>query len=64
MVYLKNGEVVAGEPLADFIAFHRQLGISDKLETILLQYEKEGQSYAAKRQEAADAAETAEKPAE
>ncbi len=64
ITYIKNGEIVASEPLADFIAFHRQLGMPDKLEDIMIQYEKEGLAYAAAKEKEADAAQAPDKSSE
>ena len=41
IVYIREGAVVASEPVRDFIVFHMHLGFGEKLEDILQQYEKE-----------------------
>ncbi|MBR1659220.1 MAG: ABC transporter ATP-binding protein, partial [Oscillospiraceae bacterium] len=37
---IRNGQLLASEPLGDFIAFHKQMGFNGKLQDILTQYEK------------------------
>ena len=41
ITYIKSGELVAAEPLADFIAYRRVRGYGSNLENIMIHYEKE-----------------------
>ena len=41
ITYIKQGQLVASEPLSDFLAAHRARGEGNNLEEIMLHYEKE-----------------------
>ena len=42
ITYIQNGEIIASEPLVDFVAYRRVRGFGDSLEKIMIKYEKEG----------------------
>lgn len=44
ITYIRGGEIVASEPMVDFITFRRVRGYGESLEKIMVHYEREGWS--------------------
>ena len=44
ITYIRNGEIIASEPVVDFITYRRVRGFGESLEKIMAHYEREGLS--------------------